>query len=198
MRIFEKRHIPNILSVLRFLMIPCFVALFFSSIDHHRIYALGVFLLAGITDVVDGYIARKHNWVSDFGKMMDPLADKLMQATAFICIAIENSIAIFLAALLCIKDLLMLAGGIMLAKKGAKDLVVSRWYGKLATCVLAVSLCVLILFYENDRLAGIMAIISAIAMIFALLMYLIFVYLKFFTKKDISAEENSEHKISEK
>ncbi|MDD4124766.1 MAG: CDP-alcohol phosphatidyltransferase family protein [Eubacteriales bacterium] len=192
MRIFEKKQIPNLLSILRFLMIPCFALVFFSSFPYHRVYALGIFVLAGITDVIDGYIARKHNWITEFGKMMDPLADKLMQATAFVCIAVKTRIGIFLAALICVKDILMLAGGIMLAKKGAKDLVVSKWYGKLSTCILAVTLGVLILSYENEKLAIIMAVISAGAMLFALLMYLILVYLKFLIKTDISADKTSE------
>ncbi len=192
MRIFEKRQIPNLLSILRFLMIPCFAAAFFANFPHHRVLALGVFVLAGITDVIDGYIARKHNWITDFGKVMDPLADKLMQATAFVCIAVKTKIGIFLAALIFAKDLLMLAGGIMLAKKGARELVVSKWYGKLATCILAVTVGVLILFYENQSLAFLMAVISAGAMIFSLLMYLIHVYLKFLLKSDISADKTSE------
>ncbi|NLN55729.1 MAG: CDP-alcohol phosphatidyltransferase family protein [Clostridiales bacterium] len=193
MRIFEKRQIPNILSVIRFLMIPCFVFMFFSNVPHNRILALGIFLLAGITDVVDGYLARKNNWITDFGKMMDPIADKLMQATAFVCIAIQNTIVYILTALIFVKELLMLAGGIVLAKKGAKDLVVSRWYGKLATFILAISLGLLILFYDNETLVAIMSIVSAAAMLFSLFMYLVCVYLKYNIKTDISADKDSGH-----
>lgn len=195
MKIFEKRQIPNLLSFIRLLMIPCFAVMFFGSFSHHRVYALGIFVLAGITDVIDGYLARKHDWITEFGKVIDPLADKLMQATAFVCIALKTKIGIFLAALICIKDLLMLAGGIALAKKGAKELVVSKWYGKLSTCILAVTLGILILSYERRTLALVMAVISAGAIIFSLLMYLTLVYIryiKFNRKNDRSAEKTSE------
>lgn len=192
MRILKKEHIPNYLSVLRFLMIPCFAAVFFADFPYHRYYALGIFMLAGLTDVIDGYLARKHHWVSDFGKVMDPLADKLMQATAFVCIAVKTRIGIFLAALIFVKDLLILAGSIMMAKKGAREMVASKWYGKLATCILAVTVGTLIVSYENVSLSVIMAVISAGAMLFSLIMYLIHVYLKFLMGTDISADNTSE------
>lgn len=190
MRIFEKRQIPNLLSLLRLLLIPCFAAVFFSSFDHNRAIALAIFVLAGITDFVDGYLARRHDWVTEAGKIIDPLADKLMQATAFVCIAVKTKIGIILAAIIFVKDLLLLAGGIVLAKKGAKELVVSMWYGKLATCVLAVTLGLLILFYDNKALSIVMAVISAAAMLFSLLMYFLRVYIKFIRKSGGNCREN--------
>ena len=180
MDILKAKNIPNFLSVLRLLMVPLFAVLFFKEFDNHRIYALAVFLLAEATDVLDGWLARKNNWVSDLGKIIDPLADKLMQFTAFVCIAIKSRYGIILAAAIFVKDILMMFGGIVLAKKGARGLVVSKWYGKLNTCVLALAVCLFILYYENDTLCAVMTYISIGTMLFAFIMYLSNVFLKFF------------------
>lgn len=180
MDILKAKNIPNFLSVLRLLMVPLFAVLFFKEFDNHRVYALAVFLLAEATDVLDGWLARKNNWVSDLGKIIDPLADKLMQFTAFVCIAIKSRYGLLLAAAIFVKDILMMFGGIVLAKKGARNLVVAKWYGKLNTCVLALTVCLFILFYENDTLCAVMTYISLGTMLFAFIMYLTNVFLKYF------------------
>lgn len=77
-------NIPNLLTLFRVAMIPFFVITFLSdSISNW--FALAVFVTATITDALDGFIARKQNIVTDFGKLMDPLADKIMVMTAFVC-----------------------------------------------------------------------------------------------------------------
>jgi CDP-diacylglycerol--glycerol-3-phosphate 3-phosphatidyltransferase len=78
-----KRYLPNALTILRFLLVPVF--LFFMFVSYHEQrnwYALGIFVLASITDYLDGMLARKYNVISDFGKIMDPLADKLLVLSA--------------------------------------------------------------------------------------------------------------------
>ena len=77
-------NLPNILTLLRVVMIPLFVAAFLTGGISDWI-TLALFALASITDALDGYIARKQNLVTDFGKLMDPLADKLMVMAAFVC-----------------------------------------------------------------------------------------------------------------
>ena len=178
MNIFKAKNIPNFLSVLRLLMIPLFAVLFFKEFDNHRIYALAVFLTAEATDVLDGWLARRNGWVSDLGKIIDPLADKLMQFTAFVCIAIKSRYGLLLAACIFVKDIRRMFGGMVLAKKGARDLVVAKWYGKLNTCVLAVVVCLFILFYENDTLCAALTYISLGTMTFTFIMYLNNVFLK--------------------
>lgn len=80
-----KRHIPNLITAFRLLLVPVFAAVFFTC--DVRI-AFAVFLLASASDLLDGYLARRWNVVSEFGKLFDPLADKLMQVGAVICLAI--------------------------------------------------------------------------------------------------------------
>ncbi|MDD2210816.1 MAG: CDP-diacylglycerol--glycerol-3-phosphate 3-phosphatidyltransferase [Candidatus Cloacimonetes bacterium] len=78
-----RKHIPNILTVLRFLLVPLFLYMMFVCHSKHAsIYSLTVFVVASLTDYVDGTLARKWNVISDFGKIMDPLADKLLVLSA--------------------------------------------------------------------------------------------------------------------
>ena len=79
--------IPNVLTMIRLILIPVFVVLFFSGL---RKAALAVFVAASLTDMLDGYLARKLNQITDFGKLFDPLADKLMVLTAMVCQAIAG------------------------------------------------------------------------------------------------------------
>ena len=84
----EKRQIPNILSAIRLLAVPVFVVVFFSDLPHANLWALAIFVAAELTDILDGYLARRNGWITDVGKILDPLADKLMQAAAIISLAL--------------------------------------------------------------------------------------------------------------
>lgn len=79
----ELKNVPNLLSVIRLLLVPLFVFLFMSG---YVVPAVVVFVVAGATDVVDGYIARKFDCTSTLGKILDPLADKFLQLSAFVCL----------------------------------------------------------------------------------------------------------------
>ena len=129
----KLRHIPNILSALRILMIPVFIYLFFEY--YGRIYiSLLVFMIAGLTDIIDGYLARRNNWTSNLGKLLDPLADKLTQCAVLVCFAVKNIIPWQFAAVFMLKELFMVGGAIVVFKK-IKVAVHSKWYGKAATAV---------------------------------------------------------------
>ncbi len=130
----KLKHIPNILSTFRLILVPIYVGIYFCPmIDHMTAMriALGIFILAGITDVVDGYLARKYNWISDLGKVLDPLADKMMQCAALICLLIDGLIPIWFAIPFIAKEVLMLLGGLFIIKE-KKVVVVSNISGKLA------------------------------------------------------------------
>ena len=138
----KAKYIPNILSCIRIMMVPLFVVLFFS--DEHW-WALAVFVLAGLTDVVDGILARRNNWVTNTGKILDPFADKLMQCVVLICLFIESIIPWWLLAACVAKELLMGAGAIFLFKR-KKVVVVSAWCGKLAVCIFYAAIFAMIAF----------------------------------------------------
>ena len=166
------KHIPNILSILRLLMIPAFMASYFifdTGIENTCI-AAGIYTLAWITDVLDGYLARRNNWITDAGKFLDPLADKLMQLAAAICFTLDNSIFLIMLIPLVIKETCMLIGFVFVVRK--RNVVVgARWYGKLATAVLFVCAATRVIIRNSPLLDVCVATIVLIVMIFSLTMY---------------------------
>lgn len=128
------RHLPNILSGIRLILVGVFVMLFRAG---RYLPALCIFVIAFLTDVLDGYLARKHGWVSNIGKLLDPLADKLMTLAALVCIYLgkQKPIYLVLFLLMALKELLMIAGGVFLAKR--KVVVFAAWPGKIATGLFA-------------------------------------------------------------
>lgn len=121
--------LPNILTVFRFVLIPFMV---FAYLDGLKLFALFIFLLASFTDLLDGYIARKRNQITTFGKVMDPLADKLLVLAALACFYFKDqAIPLWLLIVMFVKESMMVAGGIFLYKK--KTVVFAKFYGKLAT-----------------------------------------------------------------
>jgi len=131
---FKLKYIPNVLSAVRIALVPVFVYLFFVCYDHEeRIYVpLCVFLFAGITDVLDGYLARRNGWITNLGKLLDPLADKLMQCSVLVCFAIKNAALWWVAGMFIAKELFMICGAIIVLRK-IKVTVKSHWYGKITT-----------------------------------------------------------------
>jgi cardiolipin synthase len=125
------RHIPNILTILRLLAVPLMAVWMISG---KWIQSLSLFLLAEFTDILDGYIARRFNFISNFGKLADPLADKMIQLTALFLLAHGGRLPYYFFFILCGKELAMIAGSLFFLKK---DVVVfSNRVGKAAAFVL--------------------------------------------------------------
>ncbi len=130
------RHIPNILSCLRIAMVIAFIIFFIKA---QYVVCMILYVAAFLTDVLDGYLARRFNWVSNFGKLADPFADKFMLLSALACLCIHGDFPIPLLALLVVKELLMLIGGYIMLKKKKVAVYADIW-GKLATGLLFVSI----------------------------------------------------------
>ncbi|MCH5162365.1 MAG: CDP-diacylglycerol--glycerol-3-phosphate 3-phosphatidyltransferase [Clostridiales bacterium] len=81
-------NLPNKLTIMRIIMIPIFITLFFVEFEWHRVYAMVVFCVASVTDFLDGFIARKQNLVTHLGKFLDPIADKMLVACALIAVCV--------------------------------------------------------------------------------------------------------------
>ena len=128
-------NLPNFLTILRMCMIPVFASMYYSDMQP---FSLLVFLLAGATDILDGYLARKWNQITSFGKLMDPLADKLMTLTMIFCLMDTGYLPVWVLAVLVLKELMMVLGGLALLKgvKGQKIVVMANWAGKTATALL--------------------------------------------------------------
>lgn len=103
---FKKMNLPNKLTMLRMVMVVVFVVFMClpTKLEWARYVALAVFVLASITDFLDGYISRKNNLVTKFGKIMDPLADKMLVASGFILIAAAGIIPAWMAVVIVIRD----------------------------------------------------------------------------------------------
>lgn len=123
------RHIPNALSCLRILMIPFFV---WQMMAGNTMNAGIILILSGLTDSLDGYLARRFNWISAVGKVLDPVADKLTQTAVSVVLIIKLRKYWYFFAVMILKDLVILACGAVLMKKGIK-LEGAKWFGKVST-----------------------------------------------------------------
>ena len=163
--------VPNALTLLRLLLIPVFVHFFFSS--PYSLTPLLVLALSALSDVLDGFIARRFAMVSDFGKFLDPLADKLTQATLLLCLSLRYAAAGFLLGLLVIKELAM--GSFALLTLERTDGVHSaRWHGKLNSTILEASLALMLLPNFPTVLLVPLVLLCSISMFSSLLLYTIF------------------------
>ena len=170
-----KRQIPNILSAIRLIMVPIFVFAYFRC----KVFvAAAIYVAAWITDALDGYLARRNNWITDVGKILDPIADKFMQLAAAICFAFENSIFFIVVALLFFKELGMLYASVRI-KKEHNIVVAANWIGKLSTVILFLCAFTRLIVRNNGVLDVILVSVMIICMAFALAMY----YFKVFRGK---------------
>lgn len=128
-------NVPNMLTMLRMALIVVFVWLYATG---YRYWAMAVFIIASLTDILDGYIARKHQLVTSFGKLMDPLADKLMVITALICLTADGLVPLWLLIVVICKELFMVLGGYFLLKHGV--VVQAQPIGKVATVVFVIAI----------------------------------------------------------
>lgn len=184
-RVFTKEQIltiPNLLSMVRLVLIPQIVWLYCVKGDH--IAAVLVVALSGITDVADGFIARKWNQVSDFGKILDPVADKLTQAALIGCLLDRYSWMLPLLVLFVAKELIMAVSGLAVIRK-SNVINSAQWFGKLSTVVLYVVMILLFLFPGvPETAANSMILLCAAVILLALVKYLLYYRTLLHTKKD--------------
>lgn len=177
----KKLGIPNWLSILRLILIPVFIIVFFQPSPNAGVIAAIILAISGITDILDGIIARHFNLITDLGKILDPLADKMTQATVCICLVIAQAAPWWLFAVL-VAELLMIVGGAKLLKNGQK-ITGSKWYGKLGTAIFYALMLSIIVFRPNQRITTILVSIILIFMLFSFIMY-IPVFLKLHAKNN--------------
>ena len=184
------KSIPNILTIIRFLLIPLILFYIFTG---NYILAFVFFTISGITDILDGFIARRFNFVSNFGKLMDPLADKLTQVGTLLSLSIVQIIPVWILVIVLFKELIMIVGASFLY---GKDVIVySKWYGKLSTVLFFVAI-VISLLLKQFEVTGILQYIditlyclALISTVFSLVMYIRDLYNKgFIDKQDLKKE----------
>ena len=111
-------HIPNILTVMRIFLTPIFIICLFSDFFGAQLWALVIFIVASITDAYDGYLARKNNMVTNTGRFLDPLADKILVSSAFISFSIMGLIDIWMVALIIFRDLFVMGLRFLMSRRG--------------------------------------------------------------------------------
>ena len=173
---------PNLLSIFRIILIPVFVIFFFSGIMYADIYAAAVLAISGITDILDGFVARRFQLVSELGHILDPLADKMTQMIVCICLVIRHTALLWVLCLLILKEMIMIAASVYIVKTG-KKMFPSKWYGKLGTATFYFVIIAIIVFELPDRTANILLGSVLGYMLFSLVMY-IPTYIKTISKQD--------------
>ncbi len=164
--------IPNILSYFRIILIPIYLYLYLNAEQASDYYwAAGILLLSGITDSLDGIIARATGQITDLGKFLDPLADKLTQVAVIGAMVVKRPYILFLLILFVAKEMIMLINSVILYRR---DIIMdgSKWFGKVATAIFYVCMFVLVLFPTLDKSSSMpLIIITAIFQFIALLGY---------------------------
>jgi CDP-diacylglycerol---glycerol-3-phosphate 3-phosphatidyltransferase len=123
---------PNKLTMLRIFMVPAFmVFLMFDQIPFHMLFALAVFILASVTDLIDGKLARKYNQITNFGKLMDPLADKLLVTSALICFVGLGLADVWAVVIIIAREFLVTS--IRLIAAGSGKVIAASIWGKIKT-----------------------------------------------------------------
>lgn len=165
-------NIPNCLCYFRILLIPIFLLVYFKwENEYHFIIAALILVLSGLSDFLDGFIARKFNMITDFGKLIDPIADKLTQFTIAITLLFEYPLAWLLLIIIVIKDGMLGIVGLYLYDYGLK-IKGASWWGKIATAYFYVIVIVLVGFHIPDTLASTVMIVSSSAlMLLAFILY---------------------------
>ena len=177
MKVKENLTIPNLLSTLRIVMIP-FVMI--AYLKENYPLAIGLLALSGLTDVADGFIARRFHQISDLGKILDPIADKLTQFAVLVCLAVRHPILIPVAAILAVKEILTLIGAMIFM---------------MTTVVLFVTMGLFVLDDWFDRIPDpvttVFVCLTVACMVFAFVNYLL-IYLRGRRQPEAEPAESSE------
>ena len=135
--------LPNKLTLLRIIMIPVFVVLLYLDFPFNNLVALAVFILASITDTLDGYIARKYNLITDFGKFMDPIADKQLVTAAMLVFVDWHMMPAWVVIVVVAREFIVSALRLVAANNGR--VIAAGWSGKVKTASTMVCICIMLL-----------------------------------------------------
>ena len=137
----------NKITIFRVILIPVFLVLMYLRFPGHTYWAFGVFVLASLSDFADGYIARHYNQVSDFGKFMDPLADKMLVMAAM-CYFVEcGQMPGWCLAIVLLREFAVSGMRLVAVEQGR--VIAAAWSGKVKTASTMVCLCLMLVFQSN-------------------------------------------------
>ena len=168
-RLKELFNIPNCLCYLRIILIPIFLHRYFLAGSKEDYYICAtILIISGLSDFLDGYIARHYQMITDFGKVIDPIADKLTQFTVAFVLVYTYSWMWLLLLIIVLKDGMLALGGLYLYEKGAKVQGAS-WWGKISTAIFDVVAIVLIGIHIPNSIFATISII--VLMLLSLVLY---------------------------
>ena len=144
-------NLPNRLTLLRICLIPVFIACFYIGVTWKLYLAAAVFFLAYMTDILDGQIARKQKIVTDFGKLMDPIADKLLTASALMMLVGNGLLSPIPAFIIIAREFII--SGFRLVSAGSGKVIAASWLGKTKTIAQCAAIIILLL---DDLVASIL------------------------------------------
>ena len=174
--------IPNLLSLLRLALVPVFALVYFSCAPNAHLWSAVLYLAAFVTDVADGWIARRFSQITRLGRILDPMADKLMTFIVILCLTADGVIPVWAVVIFFCKELAMAIGGYLMYQK-LGDVISSNWLGKTSTGVFFVVCAALVLFPAIPRPWATGLISFALALTLAALCSYIFQYRKALKKR---------------
>lgn len=153
--------VPNVLSLFRIALIPVIVWLY--AISGNMVWSGVVLIVSGLTDIADGWIARHYNMVSEVGKALDPIADKLTQGAVLLCMIFRYPLLVFPFILLLAKEAFVGVTGLLLIQKSGA-VYGAEWHGKAATCLIYAVLLLHLFWTEIPPAATLVSVILASGM----------------------------------
>ncbi len=165
-------NIPNILTVLRIILVPIYLWVFYTFRKNNIIYSVLILVLAGITDILDGYIARKYDIITKLGTILDPIADKLIIFAILISFTSKNMIPLWILFVIGIKEIVMILGGGYLYCFKNKKIIPANKFGKIATASFYIAIF-FVAFNINEVISKLFLNITVFLHLLALINYLI-------------------------
>ena len=152
----------NKLTMLRVVLIPVFLILLYWDVPLHMIYALVIFILASVTDFVDGYVARHYNQITDFGKFMDPLADKMLVMSALLWFVQMGRLPAWAMLIVIVREFAVTALRLMAVERGR--VIAAAWSGKVKTASTMVCICLMLVFDQGwlDMVCMVLIVITTV------------------------------------
>lgn len=167
--------IPNVLSFFRILLIPAILITYF-TVENKWICAIFL-IISAITDVLDGFIARKFNMISHVGRILDPVADKLTQISVMICLCFEYPLILMPVILLVVKEISSGIIALIMLRK-TKNTINSDWHGKVATVTIYLTMFMHIIWRDIPYAVSVASIILCIVLILLSFVLYVIKYLK--------------------
>ena len=169
-KVFQKGQVftvPNLLSLFRLILIPFIVVYYFTG---PQTVAIVLIAVSAFTDVIDGRIARRFHMISNLGKILDPLADKLTEGALLVCLAFRYKLMIVLFFTMALKEFFMVVLGMQAVKQGT--VISAQWFGKVYTVLIYATVLALLIFKVPHVIANLMICVCIGVAVFTMIMYI--------------------------